>query len=88
MRAFADHGCANVEVLYRYAGGDASRAYAEVHQPALLREYLPRECFVGRLDASTVDEKWMAAGAARAETPALAGNADETPPPLHMVLNR
>lgn len=65
-------------VLMHHAGRDATAAYSEVHSMSLIKNSLPAEKIIGRLDAATVTDEWakppvQAAGPPRAESekPAL-----------------
>ena len=47
-------GCLCLTVILKYAGGDATPAYDEVHAPGIIEETLPRESFKGLLDQAEV----------------------------------
>jgi L-lactate dehydrogenase (cytochrome) len=47
-----------LEILLRYAGRDATAAYAAVHSASLIRNTLPISKRVGTLDRSTIPSSW------------------------------
>ncbi|OJJ44734.1 hypothetical protein ASPZODRAFT_27373 [Penicilliopsis zonata CBS 506.65] len=76
-------------IILKYAGRDATTAYAEVHSPSVLTRNLSPEKCKGMLDESTVDGTW--------DTPAAAKDAGKTAiavvpdasakPPLHTLIS-
>lgn len=63
---------------------DATKAYSEIHTLSTVQNNLPRECFKGNLDRSTISAQW-------AEEPLPSNPAQAVPdsekPPLHTVIN-
>ena len=74
------------QVIYRFAGRDASTEYNEVHAPSLIRSTLPAKDHIGNLDASTVTEAWTRANSPPEAEP---GSAPESAalPPLSSIIN-
>ncbi|PYH47116.1 uncharacterized protein BP01DRAFT_411171 [Aspergillus saccharolyticus JOP 1030-1] len=54
---FAPRHPGGAEVIYRFAGRDASNAYNTIHSPALIATDLSHSC-QGELNTSTVPENW------------------------------
>ncbi|TPX08051.1 uncharacterized protein E0L32_010251 [Thyridium curvatum] len=74
------------QVIYQYAGKDASAAYNEVHSPSLIRKHLGQTGLVGSFDASTMPPAPQAsvANPIVAETSRAAGPAK---PDLDDIIN-
>lgn len=73
------------QVVYRFAGRDASAEYNQVHSPSLIRKSLGPGCCIGLLDESTITDNWQ-----RTEPAGTKGRraADpDTIPPLEAILN-
>jgi L-lactate dehydrogenase (cytochrome) len=70
-------------VIKRFAGGDATEAYSEVHASSLIADTLGPSKLVGRLDPDSADEAWTA-GSSPAQPRKPAG---AQPPPLDSLLN-
>ncbi|KAF7516795.1 hypothetical protein PCG10_001807 [Penicillium crustosum] len=45
-------------IILKHAGGDATKAYSEVHAPSVMKNNLQPEKFKGVLDESTIDAEW------------------------------
>jgi L-lactate dehydrogenase (cytochrome) len=74
-----------LQVIFQYAGDDATKAFKEIHTLSILYENLsPGKC-KGNLDPSTVDDLWM--NPQRSGTNAAAVTKDRKKPPLHSLLN-
>ncbi|KAJ4245758.1 hypothetical protein NW762_013882 [Fusarium torreyae] len=58
MTKFAPEHPGGKEIIYRYAGRDASTPYNEIHSPSLIKKSLPKSCHVGKLDTTTIDAAW------------------------------
>ncbi|KAM5350830.1 hypothetical protein ACJ41O_007335 [Fusarium nematophilum] len=55
---FAPEHPGGAEVIYRYAGRDASAEYNEVHGPSLISKSLDTQYHMGGLDRSTITNEW------------------------------
>lgn len=71
-------------VLLKYAGRDATQAYAEYHSPSVAKDSLSTDCFLGNLDRSTITEEWK-----REPVPSNVTQAapEDEKPPLDNVIN-
>ncbi|KAF9766527.1 hypothetical protein IL306_001050 [Fusarium sp. DS 682] len=58
MTEFAPEHPGGEEIIYQYAGRDASASYNEIHSPSLIRKSLPTSCHIGMLDTTTIDSAW------------------------------
>ncbi|CAG7984736.1 unnamed protein product [Penicillium olsonii] len=45
-------------IILKYAGSDATKAYSEVHAPSVMKNNLDAEKLKGVLDESTIDAEW------------------------------
>ncbi|KAH8665330.1 FMN-dependent dehydrogenase-domain-containing protein [Ilyonectria robusta] len=63
MTAFAPEHPGGPEIIYQYAGRDASSTYNEVHAPSLIRRSLDAKAHIGTLDASSITDEWKNANA-------------------------
>jgi L-lactate dehydrogenase (cytochrome) len=89
VTAFAPQHPGGAGLILKYAGRDATKAYAEYHSPSVAKDTLPLECFQGNLDRSTIDESWAKEPASEATpngTPTQAKSEKEKPP-LHSIIN-
>lgn len=73
-------------VIYKHAGSDATRAYAEFHAAAVVAENLAPECLKGTLDLSTVTAEWEKSPMTSV-SPVDSVVVNEKPP-LDMIINR
>ncbi|KAL3427897.1 cytochrome b2 [Phlyctema vagabunda] len=55
---FAPEHPGGAEIILRYAGRDASKAYDEIHAPSLIKSTLSASQVIGTLDLSTLNEEW------------------------------
>jgi L-lactate dehydrogenase (cytochrome) len=78
VTAFAPQHPGGDALLLKYAGRDATRAYAEYHSPSLVRSSLPLDCFKGNLDRSTITRSWKDEREVKEQ---------RQRPPLHDVIN-
>ncbi|KAI2083988.1 hypothetical protein LOZ36_005233 [Ophidiomyces ophidiicola] len=46
-------------IILQFAGRDATKAYADIHAPSVLRDNLAGDKFKGDLDPATVDSEWL-----------------------------
>ncbi|EEH18490.2 hypothetical protein PABG_07551 [Paracoccidioides brasiliensis Pb03] len=46
-------------IILKYAGRDATKAYSEIHPPSLIQNNLPPERLKGIIDESTIDDEWL-----------------------------
>ncbi|KAI0600423.1 FMN-dependent dehydrogenase-domain-containing protein [Biscogniauxia sp. FL1348] len=60
LSSFVPEHPGGADVLLRYAGRDATAAYAEVHSMSLIRDSLPASSRIGALDTATVPAGWAA----------------------------
>lgn len=79
-------------VIHRHAGKDATDAYLEVHSSSVARDNLDLECYMGKLDQSTISEEWeqrqkLLAPKDEPNSASQVIKSDERPP-LHTILNR
>ncbi|KAK2680341.1 Cytochrome b5-like heme/steroid binding domain [Fusarium oxysporum f. sp. vasinfectum] len=58
MTQFAPEHPGGQEIIYQYAGQDASTSYNEIHSPSLIKKSLPTSCHIGKLDTTTIDAAW------------------------------
>ena len=72
------------QVILKFAGRDATKEYAEIHNLEVVKDTISLECFKGNLDRSTITEDWKQ-GVVK-KNAAQATSEDEKPP-LHNVLN-
>ncbi|KAJ6094866.1 hypothetical protein N7467_002379 [Penicillium canescens] len=70
-------------VILKYAGGDATKAYSEVHAPSVMKNNLDPQKFKGVLDQSTIDAEWTKPPPE--ENPAVL--LEHEKPPLHTLIN-
>ncbi|OJJ03699.1 hypothetical protein ASPVEDRAFT_63324 [Aspergillus versicolor CBS 583.65] len=80
---FLDKHPGGSTIILKYAGRDATKAYSEVHTPGLLKAELAPEQYKGRLDESTIHEKWNKQPAS--ENPEAVWENDK--PPLETLIN-
>ncbi|KAH8886573.1 hypothetical protein GQ53DRAFT_727570 [Thozetella sp. PMI_491] len=59
MTSFAPKHPGGSDIIYKFAGRDASEEYNSIHAPSLLMN-LPLECHLGILDDSTINNEWIA----------------------------
>ncbi|KAB5575954.1 FMN-dependent dehydrogenase [Coniochaeta sp. 2T2.1] len=72
-----------LDILLRYAGRDATAAYAAVHSASLIRNTLPVNKRVGTLDQSTVPSSWCSdSGPVTSPTPSTTQK-----PPLDSLIS-
>lgn len=86
---FAPEHPGQASLIYKYAGRDATKAYAEYHAPGLTTNTLPIECFKGNLDRSTIDDAWAkdpSSEASLSSNPTQAAP-DTEKPHLHSIIN-
>lgn len=71
-------------MILRYAGQDATKAYSDIHSPAIVTNTLSPACFKGNLDRSTITSAWT-----QETLPTNSAQAvpDKAKPPLHTILN-
>lgn len=72
------------EVILKYAGRDATKAYNEVHSPSVIRKNLHSDKLKGHLDASTVGDEWLSP---EENTRATSDSDKEGKPPLNTLIN-
>jgi L-lactate dehydrogenase (cytochrome) len=86
---FAPQHPGGASLILRYAGRDATKAYAEYHAPGIIKDNLPLDCFIGNLDRSTIDTAWAQEPASNASTSTNITQAasDNEKPPLHSIIN-
>src|SRR3954449_6005459 len=82
---FAPRADYHMQVIYKYAGRDATKPYSAVHAPSIIKEGLPSNAFKGILDTSTVTEAWSKP--LEDETPKAAPNSSSEKPPLESLIN-
>ncbi|KAH8801425.1 FMN-dependent dehydrogenase-domain-containing protein [Xylogone sp. PMI_703] len=82
---FANEHPGGASIIHKYAGGDATKAYHEVHSPSMLLENLPKDCLKGTLDKSTISDTWNVRSATETTRMLLADG--DGKPPLHTILN-
>jgi L-lactate dehydrogenase (cytochrome) len=58
LTEFAPEHPGGLDILVRYAGRDATAAYAAVHSASLIKNTLPTSKRIGRLDQSTIPSSW------------------------------
>ncbi|ENH72339.1 Cytochrome b2, mitochondrial [Fusarium oxysporum f. sp. cubense race 1] len=58
MTQFVPEHPGGEEIIYQYAGQDASTSYNEIHSPSLIKKSLPTSCHIGMLDTTTIDAAW------------------------------
>ncbi|OAA67794.1 cytochrome b2 [Akanthomyces lecanii RCEF 1005] len=58
MTSFAPNHPGGAQIIYRYAGKDASKQYNAVHAPSLISQTLDREQHIGKLDESSTPAAW------------------------------
>lgn len=78
---FAPQHPGGVDVLLRYAGRDATAAYAAVHSASLIKNTLPTSKRIGALDLSTIPTSWLSP-----EVPA-SSQAKTVKPPLDTLIS-
>ncbi|KAH7165257.1 FMN-dependent dehydrogenase-domain-containing protein [Dactylonectria macrodidyma] len=61
MTEFVPEHPGGPEIIYQFAGRDASLSYNEIHAPSLIRRSLEPEKHVGTLDESSITDEWKAA---------------------------
>ncbi|KAJ5881799.1 uncharacterized protein N7529_000471 [Penicillium soppii] len=70
-------------IILKYAGGDATKAYSEVHAPSVMKNNLDAKKFKGVLDESTIDADW--AKPPPNESPKVMHDNEKAP--LHTLIN-
>jgi len=86
---FAPEHPGGASLLLKYAGRDATKAYAEYHAPGVVKDTLSLDCFKGNLDRSTIDRSWQqdpTSNAGVSSNPAQAAP-DSEKPELHSIIN-
>ncbi|KPI41605.1 Cytochrome b2, mitochondrial [Cyphellophora attinorum] len=58
ITAFAPSHPGGPDIIYHYAGRDASVAYDEIHAPSIISNGLPANARKGVLDEATITEEW------------------------------
>ena len=74
----------NPQVILKYAGRDATQAYAEYHNPSVAKDTLSIDCFKGNLDRSTITEEWKQEPVPSNVTQAAP---EDEKPPIENVIN-
>lgn len=82
MTRFAPEHPGGVEIIYSYAGRDASQAYNEIHEPNLIRANLRPEEILGDLDPTTSFPEASTTSSGSAVPPK-----EGEKPPLETLLN-
>ena len=72
------------QVILKFAGRDATKEYAEIHNLEVVKDTISLECFKGNLDRSTITEDWKQDVVKKNATQATP---EDEKPPLHKVLN-
>ncbi|KAI9837623.1 MAG: Cytochrome b5 domain-containing protein 1 [Thelocarpon superellum] len=80
---FAPQHPGGADLIFRYAGRDATAAYEDVHPPSILEDSLTAEQIRGTIDESTIASEWS--------EPRLSDRKDlpsgDDIPPLHTIVN-
>lgn len=71
-------------MILKYAGRDATEEYSQFHNPAVVKDSLPLDCFKGNLDRSTITEDWKASPPTSNVTQAAP---EDEKPPLTSIIN-
>ncbi|KAF9888273.1 hypothetical protein FE257_008843 [Aspergillus nanangensis] len=80
LTTFAPSHPGGSDIIYRYAGRDASNEYNQVHSPSLIRDTLEPQQFIGSVDEPTLEND--------SKTTSHATSHSLHPkPPLHQILN-
>ncbi|KAK8857246.1 hypothetical protein PGQ11_013158 [Apiospora arundinis] len=101
LTKFAPEHPGGADIVYTWAGKDASEIYNEFHTPQRIERELPASDKLGELDESTVTETWRqrssssatqplvgAAGTSHAAARASSISGEErNPPPLSAIIN-
>ncbi|OAA53863.1 cytochrome b2 [Cordyceps fumosorosea ARSEF 2679] len=82
MTDFAPTHPGGAQIIYSYAGQDASDQYNAVHAPSLISKTLSPERQLGQLDKTSISADWKTSNATASST-ATAGKQ----PPLSSILN-
>lgn len=61
LTRFAPDHPGGPDIIYKYAGKDATKAYNEIHQPNLIEKELPQSEHKGIFDDTTITETWLQA---------------------------
>jgi L-lactate dehydrogenase (cytochrome) len=72
------------QVILKYAGHDATKAYLEYHAPSVVKDSLSPDCFKGNLDRSTINEQWKQGPVPSNNTQAVP---EDEKTPLHNIIN-
>lgn len=87
---FASEHPGGPALILKYAGHDATKAYAQYHSPTVVKDTLPLDCFLGNLDRATIDKSWASdptsESSASTSNPSQAAP-DSEKPELHSILN-
>ena len=78
---FAPEHPGGLGILLRYAGRDATAAYAAVHSASLIKRTLPASRHVGALDQSTIPSSWSST------LPSVPSQVHTTKPPLDSLIS-
>ncbi|KAI1092279.1 FMN-dependent dehydrogenase-domain-containing protein [Rostrohypoxylon terebratum] len=81
---FAPEHPGGAAVLLQHAGRDATRAYAEVHSPSLIKTSLPASSRIGTLDRTTMPQNWSNPPP---QTQAPPSQKAASKPPLETLIN-
>lgn len=85
VSSFAPEHPGGASLLLKYAGRDATKAYAEYHAPNLVKDSLPLDCFKGNLDRSTITAEWSHESTIPSNQSQAAASHEK--PPLHTIIN-
>ncbi|KAJ5914536.1 hypothetical protein N7504_003419 [Penicillium tannophilum] len=80
---FLDEHPGGSNIILKYAGRDATKAYSQVHSPSVLKTGLEPEKLKGALDESTIDEDWIKPPPGESTKLLL----DNEKPPLETLIN-
>ncbi|OBT90451.1 hypothetical protein VE02_01226 [Pseudogymnoascus sp. 03VT05] len=83
MTRFALEHPGGAEIIYRYAGHDATEEYSMVHTPSIIINELPTSEHIGVLDKSSVTSEWLSQSSGTAVSPFKASEKR----PLNALLN-
>ena len=89
VTSFAPEHPGGAALVLKFAGRDATRAYAQYHAPNIIKDNLALDCVKGNLDRATIDEAWAKDPASEASTSSNSSQAgpDSEKPPLHTIIN-
>jgi L-lactate dehydrogenase (cytochrome) len=71
-----------LQVIHRYAGRDATKAYSEIHAPSLIKESLHDSKILGTLDPNSITDEW-----AKPPPTVSKSFAPDAKPPLDALIN-